>query len=118
MASPFYCVAVVRNGQIAAAAIYHGWRSEGVGEITFAAADTRWATRHAVSAVLGYAFDILHLRCLLAVSKAANKRVLKLNDGIGFKRVGLIPALYPDSDAVLHAMSKRWFKRSRWNGKK
>lgn len=115
---PFYGIAVIRDGQALAGAVYHGWQKypEGVGEITFAARSPRWATRQAVGSVLGYAFNVLKLRCLLAVSRADNKAVLKLNDGIGFKRVGLIPCLYPDSDAVLHAMSNRWFKRSKWSG--
>ncbi len=85
---PCTCIGVLRDGQLIAAVVYHGWMPQwGHIQISMAADDPRWARREIIKGLLGYPFSIGCHRINL-MTNAENVCVNKLVKGLGFVREG------------------------------
>lgn len=73
----------------------------GHAEVAFAADNPRWATRTTIAKLLSWPFGQLGCQRLTTLIAASNKRAIKFNEGIGFRREGLIRKAYGDEDAVI-----------------
>lgn len=80
---------VVIDGKIIAAMAL-GAMERGNVEISFAADSPRWATRDTIRRMMAWPFDQLDCHRVTTRIAATNARALKFNEGIGFKREGVI----------------------------
>jgi RimJ/RimL family protein N-acetyltransferase len=62
----------------------------GLCEISFAAASPKWATRSAISFLLGIPFLQYNCRKVVTIIPSTNKRALRFNEGIGLKPEGTL----------------------------
>lgn len=110
---PYRTIAVFRDDVIAAAAVFHDYRGPNP-EISFAAETPRWATRDAISLILGLPFLNPATQRITAICHKKNKRVRKLNEGIGFKLEGVLRSAYPTGDGCLYGLTRRDFEEGRY----
>lgn len=94
-------IGLVVDGEIIAGMALGGWERGNI-EVSFAADSPKWATRDTIRRMM--AWPLVQLDCHRVTTRiaASNKRAIKFNEGIGFKREGLIRQGWgPDEDAVL-----------------
>jgi RimJ/RimL family protein N-acetyltransferase len=114
---PCWAVGVVRQGELAAAVVYHDWQAEaGTVQLSCAAASPRWATRQVVGAILGAAFLGklgAPVRKVWTATPHTNERAVRFNNGIGFKREAVLRQHYaPGVHAVICSiLAPEWRKR-------
>lgn len=95
------CLGVVSNGEIIAAMALGLWDRGNV-EIIFAADTPKWATRDTIRRMMAWPFEQLKCHRVTTRIHAKNERAIRFNEGIGFKREGLIREGWgPGEDAVL-----------------
>lgn len=82
-------VGVVANG-VLIAAMACGGKERGNVEITLASDTPKWATKHTIRTLMKWPFDQLGCHRVTTRIAASNQRAIKFNEGIGFKREGLI----------------------------
>lgn len=75
-------------------------------QITFAAASPKWATKSSIRALLRYPFEQLGCRRVTTIIPARNVRAIRFNEGIGFKREGVIRFGAGDQDEVILGLLK------------
>jgi hypothetical protein len=83
------CCGVVINGQLLAGMAWSGVERGNI-EITFAADSPRWATRETIARLMWGFFEKLDCHRVTTRIHAKNERAIRFNEGIGFKREGLI----------------------------
>lgn len=94
-------VGVVSDGEIIAGMALGLWERGSV-EVIFAADTPRWATRETIAKLMHWPFVQLDCHRVTTRIAASNRRAIRFNEGIGFKREGLIRQGWgPDEDAVL-----------------
>ncbi len=108
---PCQTIGVLRNGQIAAVAVFNNFRSPSI-EITFVTADPRWATPDAVRAIIGYPFNQLGCKRLTAVTEATNQRTRAFLCRLGFRHEGTHADALPTGDAVSYGLLRK--DATRW----
>lgn len=109
-------IGIRRDKEIAAVAVYHHYDGHGV-ELALGSTTPRWATPHAISAVLTFPFIHLGVQLLSAQCRLSNKRSQRLMKGVGFMREGKLHCFYPDNGhAVIFGMTRPYFLRSKWHG--
>jgi RimJ/RimL family protein N-acetyltransferase len=92
---------VVSGGEIIAAMAVGLWERGSV-ELIFAADNPRWATRDTIRRMMAWPFVQLDCHRVTTRIHAKNHRAIKFNEGIGFKREGLIREGWgPGEDCVL-----------------
>jgi len=92
---------VIIDGELVAGMAWSGVERGNV-EITFAADSPRWATRETISRLLWGMFVKLDCHRVTTRIAASNKRAIRFNEGIGFKREGVIRKGWgPDEDAII-----------------
>lgn len=92
---------VVINGELIAGMAWSGVERGNV-EITFAADSPKWATRETIRRLMWGMFVKLDCHRVTTRIAASNERAIRFNEGIGFKREGVIRKGWgPDEDAVL-----------------
>jgi RimJ/RimL family protein N-acetyltransferase len=92
---------VVIGGELVAAMAVGG-KERGNVEITFAADSPKWATRDTIRRMMAWPFDQLDCHRVTTRIAASNKRAIRFNEGIGFRREGVIREGWgPGEDAVL-----------------
>ncbi|MGI9297098.1 MAG: GNAT family N-acetyltransferase [Gammaproteobacteria bacterium] len=108
-------IGIARENHLVAVIALHGI-SDGLGQISLAADNPRWATKEVIRFTLSTAFEGLNLRRLTALTAKSNKRVHKLLEGVGFAKEGFHRQLFPKEDGISWGMTRRYYKRSKWNG--
>jgi RimJ/RimL family protein N-acetyltransferase len=108
-------IVIVRNGEVAAVALYGGFRPGPGIEMSIAASTPLWATRQAVSVLLAYPFLQLGTRRITAMTHKKNKRVHRFLRGVGFRKEGVLLDAYDTGPAIVFGMTRRWFVGSKWN---
>lgn len=94
-------VGVVSRGELVAA-MACGGKERGNVEITFAADSPKWATRETIAKLMHWPFVQLDCHRVTTRIAASNARAIRFNEGIGFKREGLIREGWgPGEDCVL-----------------
>ena len=79
------------GAKLLAVCVYHNWIPiYGVCEISFAASSPRWATRGVMRALLDIPFKQYKCRKVCLMIPMDNERALKFNEGIGFRRDGIL----------------------------
>ncbi|MES0386009.1 MAG: hypothetical protein ABUJ98_15675, partial [Hyphomicrobium sp.] len=100
---PFSALAIWRGDEMTAVVIYSGFRGSPERdfqcEIIMAADTPRWATPQTLHFILHYGLVNLGCRRMLAITKAKNRRVHKLLNGIGFVKEGYHRDMFEDGDA-------------------
>jgi RimJ/RimL family protein N-acetyltransferase len=92
---------VVSGGEIIAAMAVGLWERGSV-ELIFAADSPRWATRDTIRRMMAWPFMQLDCHRVTTRIHAKNTRAIKFNEGIGFRREGLIREGWgPGEDCVL-----------------
>lgn len=107
-------LAILRDNQIAAVAIYQPLDLRGLNfDISFAADTPRWATRQTFRMILETAFSPQGLRArrLTALTRANNHRVNKLLKGMGFRQEGTHPGWFGKRAAFSWGMTADRFNR-------
>lgn len=111
------CVAigVTKNGKLIAGVVYHNYFPDFKNiELSMAADSPMWATKDIIKALLQYPFIQLGCKRITTCTSARNKRALKFNYGIGFRREGVIRRGYGNHDMIICGMlrkeAERWLK--------
>lgn len=91
---------VVIEGQLVAA-MACGGKERGNVEITFAADSPKWATRDTIRRLMAWPFEQMDCHRVTTRIATSNERAIRFNEGIGFKREGLIRLGWGDEDCVL-----------------
>ena len=92
---------VVSNGEVIAAMALGLWERGSV-EIVFAADSPKWATRDTIRRMMAWPFVQLDCHRVTTRIHAKNERAIRFNEGIGFRREGMIREGWgPGEDAVL-----------------
>jgi len=111
-------IGICRNNKLTAVAVYTGlitWEGGGNCEISFAADNPRWATRQALSVVLGTPFRVFGCSRITALIRKSHKRSRKLVEGIGFKREGAIRKGAPDgSTLIVYGLLREDFEEGKY----
>lgn len=86
----------------------------GLCEISFAAANPKWASRRTISNLLGIPFLQYNCRKVFTAIPSTNKRAIRFNEGIGLKHEGSLRHHYAKSvHACVHGMMRSEFEK-RW----
>ena len=95
---------LVVNGEIIAAMALGGWERGNI-EVSFAADSPRWATRDTIRRMMAWPFQQLNCHRVTTRISANNRRAIRFNEGIGFKREGIIREGWgPGEDAILFGL--------------
>ena len=87
---------------IIATMVIHGYEPlVGNAQLSFAATTPRWATRSTIAKLLSYPFGQLGCQRLTPLTPARNRRALRFNEGIGFKREGIARRGFGTDDCVI-----------------
>lgn len=100
---PCRTIGVIRDGNIAAVAIFHQMRWPSI-EISFVTADKRWATPQAVRGILRYPFVQLRCKRLTAITEATNHPTREFLCRLGFHHEGTHPDAFERGDAVTYGL--------------
>lgn len=114
----FEALAVVRDDEIQAVAIYNDYaRCEGGGNmsITFATESPRWASPDAVAAILAYPFVTAGVHRLNMICHVKNKRIRKLVEGLGFIQEGSLRRYFWPHNALIYGMTREDWEKSPWS---
>lgn len=108
---------VVRNGLILGGVVFDQYtETEGQANIVMSGAfdSPRWASRATLRQLFIYPFIQLGCRRMTTITRADNERALKLDEGLGFKREGVLRCLYPgDVDGIVLGMLR---EECKWLG--
>lgn len=86
---PHVCIGVGDGEKIIAAAIYHDYDGYNMGT-SFATDTPRAITRRVIREMLGYPFLVAGVARLTNLVEATNAASIRLTEGLGFKREGLL----------------------------
>lgn len=113
--APYVGIGVVRGAQLVAGVLYHGYVPEfGTIEVSIAADTPRWISRQRVSLILGYPFRQLGCGRVTAAIMSSNSRSIRLCEGLGFKREGLLRRGFGRDDAVVLGLLREEWERGRY----
>lgn len=80
---------VDKNDNIIAGMVYHHPRGNSIEE-SFAAQSPRWAHPDVIGTLLAIAFEVLGFKRINSLIELNNERSIRITEGIGFKREGLL----------------------------
>lgn len=105
---------VVKNGRILGGVVFDKYTGRDM--IMSAAFDSpSWCTKETLRELFGYPFGQLGLTRLTTITSADNTKALRIDEGLGFKREGVLRKHYPgDVDAIVLGMLReecRWLQR-------
>jgi RimJ/RimL family protein N-acetyltransferase len=114
---PCTTIAVVRNFEIVAAAVFHDYRPPNI-EISFVTTDRAWSTPQFVHAVFQYPFDQLGCKRLTSITSASNQRARAFLCRLGFRQEGIHPEALPEGETaisygLLASDAARWLRIGR-----
>jgi RimJ/RimL family protein N-acetyltransferase len=92
-------------------AIFHNFRELQYGHeihVSMSAEDPRWCTRRNLGLIFKYPFDQLGCVRVTTVTSRKNKRARKLDEGLGFKREGVLrKGMDGRDDAIVYGMLRK-----------
>jgi RimJ/RimL family protein N-acetyltransferase len=113
IAEPNTSIGVAHKGEIVAAAVFNNYRPPNI-EITFVTSSPRWASKGAVSVILGYPFLQLGCKRVTAVIEAMNQPARAFLCRLGFKLEGIHPDVFASGAAetwgLLRHDARRWLE--------
>ena len=102
--------------EILAGAVYHGFHPEYRSiEMSFAASNPAWCQRGIVTALMSYPFGQLRCRRVTAVVAEKNRRALRLNQALGFRREGCVRRGFGNQNAIIMGMLAKEWNESKFN---
>jgi RimJ/RimL family protein N-acetyltransferase len=108
---PCRAIGVMRDGAMAAAAVFHQYRHPAI-EISFVTANRRWATPRTVRGIMRYPFIQLGCKRLTAITEEANQPTRAFLVRLGFKQEGIHPDAFLSGAAVSYGLLRddaaRW----------
>ena len=110
------CAGIFRDGLLKASCVYYGYVPEfGTIQMALAADDASWCNRGVLATLLEYPFRI-GLRRIWVLTRADNKRIIRLLEWIGFKKEGTMgeffgPGITAVSWRLLKADYDKFLKR-------
>lgn len=116
---PCQAAAVIRNGAVAAAVVFHDWQDRAQTLQLSMAADTpRWASREVIAGLYAYAFERAGANKLWTATPHTSERVLKFNRGVGMRQEATLRHHFgPKLHAVICSMTRAEYARSPWKGR-
>lgn len=79
------------SGEPMAGVVFHDYQpAYGTIQLSAAAISPRWATKRIVARMLHYPFGELKVHKVWTATQHQNERALKFNEGVGFKREGVL----------------------------
>lgn len=110
------CAAVIRNGALAAAVLFHDWQPGARTMQCSMAADTPlWASREVLRGLFAYVFITAGANKLWTAMPHTRERAIRFNLGIGMKREAVLRHHFgPKAHAVICSMMRDEWARSRW----
>mgnify|MGYP002142973199 FL=1 len=110
------CAAVIRNGALAAAVLFHDWQPGARTMQCSMAADTPlWASREVLRGLFAYVFITAGANKLWTAMPHTGERAIRFNVGIGMKREAVLRHHFgPKAHAVICSMMRDEWARSRW----
>lgn len=104
LTSGFATMGFIRDNQLIAGAVYHGFRQCDI-IISFSSVDPKWCNKQNLYAIFAYPFEQLGCARLTAIVAKKNKRSRKLVEGLGFVREGCLKKGYNGrQDAIVYGM--------------
>lgn len=70
-------------------------------QVSIAAETPKWATRNTISRIMAYPFSQLKVNRVTSLIREGNSRSLKLCEGLGFKREGIVRKGFGDDNAII-----------------
>lgn len=105
---------VVRGGQLCGGVVFTNYRGHLV-EMSGAFSRADWALPETLRRLFAYPFLDLKVENLVTVTGRKNKRARRMNEGLGFKLVGVVDRGYDGrEDAVMYQMPReacRWLPK-------
>lgn len=112
---PFVGIGVIDGAQLVAGVLFHNYLPEfGSIEVSIAADTPRWLSRNRVSLILGYPFRQLGCGRVSAAIMASNRRSIRLCEGLGFEREGLVRRGFGRDDAVILGLLREDWERGKY----
>lgn len=84
--------------KLIAGVIYHDIRPKINVWVTIYSTDKKWCNKRVLRAIFEVAFDFLNCRRISVLVSAQNTKSLKLVEGLGFKKEGVLRAFQDDGD--------------------
>jgi RimJ/RimL family protein N-acetyltransferase len=104
---------VIRNGKFCGGVVFHEYNGPTV-FMSGAFDSPRWALPGTLRALFAYPFDTLGVENLLTATGRKNEKARKIDEGLGFKPVGMVRHYWgKGKDAALYQMPRnecRWLK--------
>jgi len=101
----FHSIGVSDGDKLVAGVVYHNYYPEARAiEISMAAITPIWAKKEIIAGLLHYPFVTLDCQRITTLTPANNKRALRFNEHIGFKREGLVRRGYGHDDMVVNGL--------------
>ena len=110
---PCTTIAVLRNWEIVAAAVYNNYRHPNI-EGSFVTTDPRWATPGVVRTMFRYPFVQLECKRVTATIEAKNQRIRAFLCRLGFREEGYHVDALPSGDAITLGLLAK--DAARWIG--
>ena len=114
---PNVCIGVGDDERLLAAAVYYQYDGYNM-QMAFATDSPKAITRMVLRELLGYPFHIAGCGRVTNFVEATNVRSIRLTEGVGFKREGLIRRGYRNgNDAIVYGLlpedAERWIGKVR-----
>lgn len=111
----YVAIGIAKNGKIIAGVVYSNHYPEFKNiELSMAAESPMWATKDIIASLLRYPFIQLGCNRITTCTSSRNKRALRFNYGVGFRREGVIRRGYGNHDMIICGMlrkeAERWLK--------
>jgi RimJ/RimL family protein N-acetyltransferase len=99
---PCYALGIAKRGEIIATMVYHDFiPSYGNIQLSMAATSPAWARRTSIKELLRYPFNDLGVQRVTTMIAESNTRAIRLNEGLGFVREGLVRRGFGNDNAVI-----------------
>lgn len=109
---PCTAIGVSRNERLVAGVVYNGYVPDHrVIHVSIYAANSGWASRRVIKALLGYPFIQLGVNRVTAMVEGRNTRAQKFLSGIGFVREGVARYGFGAQHAHIYGMLRREYDR-------
>lgn len=89
-----------KEGDLVAGLAFHDFKGD-VGAVTIYAESPRWCTREHLAEMFGYVYDKMNMKYLYVTTPSKNERALKLANGVGFKKDGVLRKCGVDGDDLI-----------------
>lgn len=100
----------VEDGKLLGGVIFNGFTGASIA-IHMAGFDPHWVNRDMLWVAFDYPFRQLDCKKLFGLLPSSNQKALEIDLKLGFKKVAVIPEVYPDADMVVLEMRRedcRW----------